>query len=132
MLLVNIGWASENPASLFVVKMTEFWACASIRRVRSRAKKPRRVTTAPINMSSGLDIRNRRIAEYSDFSCPVFGGRGVQNLDQGGAFAPPFCYADKPCSVRLPRHTRLTIGRGVQGGASLNGYRGCIVRLYQN
>jgi len=24
------------------------------------------------------------------FPCPVFGGRGVQNLDQGGAFAPPF------------------------------------------
>ena len=24
------------------------------------------------------------------FPCPVFGGRGVQNLDQGGANAPPF------------------------------------------
>ena len=132
MLLVNIGWASENPASLFVVKMTEFWACASIRRVRSRAKKPRRGTTAPINMSSGLDIRNRRIAEYSDFSCPVFAGRGVQNLDQGGANAPPFAIPRSLVPCGFAADTRLTIGRGVQGGASLNGYRGCIVRLYQS
>ena len=49
MLLVNIGWASENPASLFAVKMIEFWACASIRRVRSRA----------INTSSGLGTKYR-------------------------------------------------------------------------
>lgn len=59
MLLVNIGWASENPASLFAVKMTEFWACASIRRVCSRVKKPRRVTTAQINTSSGLGTKYR-------------------------------------------------------------------------
>ena len=66
MLLVNIGWASENPASLFAVKIIEFWACASIRIVRSRAKKSRRVTTAPINMSSGLGTKNRGIAR-----CPI-------------------------------------------------------------
>ena len=70
MLLVNIGWASENPASLFAVKMAEFWECASIRRVRSRAKKPRQVTIAPINMSSRLGTRNRGAGQSEYFSMP--------------------------------------------------------------
>ena len=66
------------------------------------------------------------------FPCPVFGGRGVQNLDQGGAFAPPFAISKRHMNQGFSAYTHLTIGRGVQGGASLNGYRGCIVRLYQN
>ena len=56
----------------------------------------------------------------------------MQNLDLGGANAPP---STMPRSLDLcgfSAHTRLTIGRGVQGGASLIGYRGCIVRLYQS
>jgi hypothetical protein len=36
----------------------------------------------------------------------------------------PLLFFSKPCPVRLPRHTRLTIGRGVQGGASLRGFWG--------
>jgi len=39
----------------------------------------------------------------------------------------PLLFFSKPCPVRFPRHTRLTIGRGVQGGSSLRGFRGCIV-----
>ena len=38
----------------------------------------------------------------------------------------------KPYFMRLYGETRLTIGRGVQGGSSLIEYRGCIVILYQN
>ena len=56
-------------------------------------------------------------------SCVQFSHRGVQNLDLGGANAPPFAM---PISLDLcgfSAHTRLTIGRGVQGGA-----RGCIVK----
>ena len=49
--------------------------------------------------------------------------RGVQNPRRGGANAPPLLFLSKPCPVRLPRNTRLTIGRGVQGGSSLN----CII-----
>lgn len=33
---------------------------------------------------------------------------------------PPLLFFRKPCPVRLPRHTRLTIGRGGKGGASLS------------
>jgi len=36
----------------------------------------------------------------------------------------PLLFFSKPCPVRLQRHTRLTIGRGVQGGSSLIEYRG--------
>ena len=57
---------------------------------------------------------------------------GVQNLDLGGANAPPFAMPRSFDLCGFTAHTRLTIGRGVQGGASLSGYRGCIVRLYQN
>ena len=32
----------------------------------------------------------------------------------------PLLFFRKPCPVRLPRHTRLTIGRGGKGGASLS------------
>lgn len=31
----------------------------------------------------------------------------------------PLLFSSKPCPVRLPRNTLLTIGRGVQGGSSL-------------
>ena len=61
-----------------------------------------------------------------------FSHRGVQNLDLGGANAPPFAMPRSRINQGFSTHTRLTIGRGVQGGASLIGYRGCIVRLYQN
>ena len=54
---------------------------------------------------------------------------GVQNPHLGGANAPPSPFLEA-LSVRLPRHTCLTIDRGVQGGSSLIEYRGCIVRLY--
>lgn len=36
----------------------------------------------------------------------------------------PLLFFSKPCPVRIPRHTRLTIGRGVQGGSSLRGFGG--------
>lgn len=36
----------------------------------------------------------------------------------------PLLFLSKPCPVRLPRNTCLTIGRGVQGGSSLSGYGG--------
>ena len=32
----------------------------------------------------------------------------------------PLLFLSKPCPVRLPRNTCLTIGRGVQGGSSLD------------
>ena len=44
----------------------------------------------------------------------------MQNPHRGGANAPPLLFFRKPCPVRLPMHTRLTIGRGGKGGASLS------------
>ena len=61
-----------------------------------------------------------------------FSHRGVQNLDLGGANAPPFAMPRSFDLCGFTAHTRLTIGRGVQGGASLIGYREYIVRLYQS
>ena len=60
-----------------------------------------------------------------------FAHRGVQNLDLGGANAPLFAMPKSRINQGFSAYTHLTIGRGVQGGASLIGYRGCIVRLYQ-
>lgn len=56
---------------------------------------------------------------------------GCKILDEGVQMHP-LLFLSKPCPVRLPRNTCLTIGRGVQGGSSLIEYRGCIVILYQN
>ena len=56
---------------------------------------------------------------------------GCKILDEGVQMHT-LLFLPKPCPVRLCGDTRLTIGRGVQGGASLSEYRGCIVRLYQN
>ena len=36
----------------------------------------------------------------------------------------PLLFSSKPCPVRLPRHTHLTVGRGGQGGSSLRGFGG--------
>ena len=56
---------------------------------------------------------------FSDF--PVqFLGRGVQNLDLVCANAPPFTMPRSRINQGFAAHTRLTIGRGVQGGASLD------------
>jgi len=49
------------------------------------------------------------------FPCPVFGGRGVQNLDQGGANAPPFAMPKNLVPCGFAADTRLTIGRGCKG-----------------
>ena len=44
----------------------------------------------------------------------------MQNLDLDGAFAPPFAMPRSFDLCGFAAHTRLTIGRGVQGGASLD------------
>ena len=63
-----------------------------------------------------MDVRHR----YIQVSMTNFAAMGVQNLDQGGANAPPFAMPRSLDLCGLTAHTRLTIGRGVQGGASLD------------
>ena len=53
------------------------------------------------------------------FPCPIL-LTGGQNLDQGGANAPPFTMPRSLINQGFSEHTRLTIGRGVQGCASLD------------
>ena len=55
----------QQETSQDAIQLLENVNCTK-RRVRSRAKKPRRVTTVPINMSSGLGTKNRGIAR-----CPI-------------------------------------------------------------
>ena len=87
-----------------------------------------------------IDVRNYliEVQRLSDIQIPVtkFLDFRVQFYLQGcaksrprGCKCTPFCYTAKPHKLRFFGGYSFN---DRQGGASLNGYRGCIVGLYQN